>query len=137
MEYELHHRICLYCGEVFEANNGNRLHCPKKHGKKDFCKNQAKHLREIRKRGGRTESEKQTFLKQNLGFSISKEFLRKNLFKIESKNYNYLLKDNLLYSKCYFEGNYGLLLNKDTEMYLILKSTKIFAEIHKWRGNQN
>ncbi len=119
MEYELHHRICPYCGNIFEADNGNRLHCPEKYGRKDFCKNQAKHLREIQKRGGRTEAERQNFLKQHLGFCISKEFMEKNLFEIESENYDVFIEDDSNYSEFYIEGNYALLFHKETQMFHI------------------
>ncbi len=119
MEYQLNHRTCLSCGNIFLANNGNRYYCPENYGKKNYCKNQAKHLRDIKKRGGRTEAERQTFLKQHLGFCISKEFMEKNLFKIKSVNYDFLVEGNSHYSEFYLEGYYALLLEKETQMFHI------------------
>lgn len=129
MELNEHHRICPYCGELFEAENGNRVHCPSKNGKKDFCKNQAKRLREIKKRGGRTESERITFLKQNLGFEVSFDFMKKNLFRIKTKNEYEYVEKSIIYSRCHFEGNYALLYNPRKKMYLILQARDVFKEI--------
>ena len=37
-------QICRFCGDVFIANSPERMYCPEKYGKKNYCKQEQKKL---------------------------------------------------------------------------------------------
>lgn len=37
-------QTCRFCGEVFISNSPERMYCPEKHGKKNYCKQEQKKL---------------------------------------------------------------------------------------------
>lgn len=135
MEYSLNYRICKYCNELFDANNGNRLYCPFKYGKSDYCKNQAKRLEKIKKNGGLDEFQRQDFLRKHEGFIVSIEFLKKNLFNLKTENVKDTFYKNNVYTRVYLEGDFALLELKFKKQYLIINKKDHFNELLKGRIN--
>jgi hypothetical protein len=89
-----HLRVCPYCLNSFNANNGNRLYCPKRFGKQGYCKAQMKALNVIKKQGGRTPEQRLDFLKKHLRMSMELTYIADNKF-LPKKEFRIFLIDNI------------------------------------------
>ena len=112
-----HLRVCPYCGEYFNANNGNRLYCPKRFGKQGYCKAQMKALNTLKKQGGRTPAQRLDFLKKHLRRRMTFIYMVENKF-LPKKEFRISLIDNIYpTSEFFIEGPYLMSHQKEDNFY--------------------
>jgi hypothetical protein len=112
-----HLRVCPYCLNSFNANNGNRLYCPKRFGKQGYCKAQMKVLNAIKKQGGRTTAQRLDFLKKHLHRKMTFIYIADNKF-LPKKEFRIFLIDNIYpTSEFFIEGPYLMRHHQEDNLY--------------------
>ncbi len=114
-----HLRVCPYCFNSFNANNGNRLYCPNKFRKQGYCKAQMKALNAIKKQGGRTTAQRLDFLKKHLRRRMTFIYMAENEF-LPKKEFRISLLDHIYpTSEFFIEGPYLMSHHEEDNLYRV------------------
>jgi len=128
MPVAIPHRICKSCLEPFLVNNGNRVYCSSKYGKKDFCKYAFKIYQQLVKAGGPTFEQRQLFLNKHKGMVLSlRELELKMIFPPQGK-LHYLFNHSD-YSWMCIEGDFCLLKRRSDGLIYIIDEIDQYFEV--------